>query len=48
MPIRYDIIDKLTGAVVATAKTRKAASRAVDRRDSAYGAYRYSARPVYA
>lgn len=48
MTIRYDIVDKLTGAIVATAKTRKGATRAVDRRDNAYGAYRYSARPVFA
>ena len=48
MPIRYDIIDKVSGAIVATAKTRKGASKAVDRRDNAYGAYRYSARPIYA
>lgn len=48
MPTHYEIIDKQTGATVATAKTRASASRAVDRRDNAYGAYRYFARPVYA
>lgn len=48
MPIRYDIIDRHTGAIVATAKTRAGATRAVDRRDNAFGAYRYSARAVYA
>lgn len=47
-PTHYEIIDRHTGAKVATAKTRAGASRAVDRRDNAYGAYRYSARPVYA
>jgi hypothetical protein len=44
----YEIIDNQTKAVVGKAKTRKAASRSVDRRDNAYGAYRYSARAVYA
>lgn len=48
MPIRYDIIDSRTGAVVATAKTRVGASRSVDRRDNAYGGYRYRAVAVYA
>lgn len=47
-PTHYEIVDKHTGRVVATATTRKGASRSVDRRDNAYGAYRYSARPVYA
>lgn len=46
-PIRYDIIDSQTGKTVGTAKTRKAASRSVDRRDNAYGAYRYRAQPIY-
>lgn len=47
-PIRYDIIDRHTGAVVGTAMTRKGASRSVDRRDNEYGAYRYYAKPIYA
>jgi hypothetical protein len=42
----FQIIDRLTGAVVATAKSRKSASRIVDRKDNAYGGYRYSARMV--
>ena len=46
--IRFDIVDRQTGRVVSTAKTRAGARRAVDRRDNAYGRYRYSARPVYA
>ena len=46
-PTHYEIIDRQTGSVVATAKTRNGATRAVDRRDNAYGAYRYTARPVY-
>lgn len=45
---RYDIVDKHTGAIVGKAKTRTGASRSVDRRDNAYGGYRYTARPVYA
>jgi hypothetical protein len=44
----YEIIDNQTKAVVGKAKTRKSASKSVDRRDNAYGAYRYSARAVYA
>jgi hypothetical protein len=48
MPIRFDIIDRHTGRTVSTAKTRAGAIRAVDKRDNAYGAYSYSARPVYA
>jgi hypothetical protein len=47
-PTHYEIVDGQTGAKVGTAKTRAAASRAVDRRDNAYGAYRYRARAVYA
>jgi hypothetical protein len=46
--VRVDIIDKHTGRKVGECKTLRAASRSVDRRDNAYGAYRYSARPVYA
>ncbi len=45
--IRYDIVDKQTGRIVATAKTTASARRAVDRRDNDYGAYRYRAVPVY-
>lgn len=46
-PIRYDIIDKQSGKVVGTAKTRAGATRSADRRDNQYGAYRYSVRAVY-
>jgi hypothetical protein len=42
----YEIIDKHTGCVVGKASTLRAASRAVDRRDNAYGAYRYTHRKV--
>jgi hypothetical protein len=37
----YDIIDRHTGCIVGHAKTLSGARRAVDRRDNAYGAYRY-------
>lgn len=47
-PIRYDIIDTHTGAVVSTAKTRRGATRSVDQRDLAYGAVRFRAQPIYA
>ncbi len=47
-PIRFDIIDRQTGRVVGTAKTRKAATAAVNKRDNAYGGYRYSAQAVWA
>ncbi|MBS3648829.1 hypothetical protein KEU06_09445 [Pseudaminobacter sp. 19-2017] len=47
-PIRFDIIDRHTGKKVGEATTRAGANRSVDRRDNAYGAYRYSAKPIYA
>ena len=47
MPIRFDIIDRHTGRKVGEAKTRASANRSVDRRDNAYGAYRYYAKPIY-
>lgn len=46
-PIKYEIIDRHTGVKVGEAKTRISATKAVDRRDSAYGASRYCARAVY-
>jgi hypothetical protein len=45
--VRYDIIDRQTGKVVAAATTRKGATRAVDSRDNKYGAYRYTAKAVW-
>jgi hypothetical protein len=39
----FVIVDSHTGRVVGQAKTRAAASRSVDRRDNAYGGYRYRA-----
>lgn len=44
---RFDIIDQQTKRVVGTAKTRVAANRSVDRRDNAYGAYRYTAKAIW-
>jgi hypothetical protein len=46
-PVRYDIIDRHTGLKVGEAKTRAGATRSVDKRDNAYGGYRFSAKPVY-
>ena len=37
----YDIIDRHTGKVVGHCKTLARALASVDRRDNAYGAYRY-------
>ena len=37
----YQVIDRQTKKVVGIYKTLKSASRAVDRLDNAYGAYRY-------
>lgn len=45
--IGYNIIDRHTGFKVGFAKTRSGATRSVDRRDNEYGAYRFSAQPVY-
>jgi hypothetical protein len=43
----YEIIDRHAGnKVVGKAKTLKAAIRSVDRRDNAYGGYRYQHRKV--
>jgi len=42
----YEIIDRHTGRVVGKASTLHSAIRAVDRRDNAYGAYRYYHRKV--
>lgn len=53
---RYDVIDVHTGATVRQyqvssyadqGKQRRAASRYADKRDLAYGAVRYSVRPVW-
>lgn len=42
----YEIVDRHTGLVVGKAKTLSAARRSVDKRDLAYGAYRYFARRI--
>jgi hypothetical protein len=43
----YEIIDRRDGnKVVSTAQTLKAAIRSVNRRDNAYGGYRYGHRKV--
>lgn len=43
----FEIYDKRSGDVVGkTVKSREAARRSVDRRDNAYGAYRYGYRAI--
>lgn len=44
----YEIVDRHTKAVVGKAKSLRAAMNSVNRRDNAYGAYRYFHRAVYA
>jgi hypothetical protein len=44
----YQIIDRHTGAVVGKAATLNGARRSVDRRDNAYGAYRFTFRKAEA
>jgi hypothetical protein len=41
MKTAYLVIDRHTGRVVGKCKTLAAARRSVDKRDNAYGAYRY-------
>ncbi len=45
--IGYNIMDRHTKAKVGFAKTRRGARISVDKRDNAYGAYRYGMEPVY-
>lgn len=40
----FEIVDRQTGKTVATVKSLGAAIRSIDRRDNAYGAYRYTYR----
>lgn len=40
----FEIYDRRSGSVVGTAKTREGARRSVDRRDNAYGGYRFAYR----
>lgn len=42
----YEIVDRRTDKVVATCKSLSGALRSVNRRDNAYGACRYYARPI--
>lgn len=45
--VQFEVIDRQTGLKVGGPyKNRATANRAVDRLDNAYGAYRYSARPI--
>ena len=46
MIVNYHIIDRQTGAIVGKAKTLRGARASVDRRDNAYGGYRYYAKRV--
>lgn len=46
--IRYDILDNKTGLVIASRKTRSAATKFADRKDLEYGAVRYIVSPVWA
>ena len=39
---RYQIVDTHTGYVVGSANNRRAATNKADRKDAAYGAYRYA------
>lgn len=45
--VRFDIIDRQTGGIVGTAKTRARATASVNRRDNEYGGYRYYAKAIY-
>lgn len=42
----YDVIDRHTGKIVGHCKTLARALASVDKRDNAYGAYRYTHRRV--
>lgn len=44
----YVVIDRHTGAVVSKPMSFKAAIRSVDKRDNAYGSYRFGKRRVEA
>lgn len=46
-PVGYHIVDNHTKAKVGYAKTLRAASRSIDRRDNDYGGYRYSHKADY-
>ena len=40
--VRYDVVDRQTRKVVGSFKSGSRATAMVDRKDNAYGAYRYS------
>jgi len=46
-PIRYDVSDAHTGAVIGSFKSRRRATAFADKRDLAYGAVRYRVRPIW-
>lgn len=46
--VKFQVIDRQTGAVVGTFKNKQAARNKRDRMDSAYGAVRYTVREVAA
>ena len=46
-PMGYHIIDGHTGSVVGKTKNSRQATNMVDRRDNAYGGYRYQRKPIY-
>jgi hypothetical protein len=47
-PTHFEIIDRQTGDKVGQAKTRIGATNSVNKRDNAYGAYRFYAKAIYA
>ena len=46
-PVGYHIIDGHTKKIVGKARSSSRASQSVDKRDNAYGAYRYRRVPIY-
>ena len=46
MDYKFHIVDRHTGNVVGKAKTLRHALRSVDRRDNAYGGYRYTHKEI--
>jgi hypothetical protein len=47
-PIRYDVIDLQSGETIATFKMWRSAVTSADRRNTAYGSYRFAPRTVWA
>ncbi len=46
-PVRYDLIDRQTDTVIGSYTKREPAMRRADKLDLAYGAVRYSVRPIW-